>query len=156
MKRTRILMLGLGFAILAGIASAEPAVAQCWDCIPGPGPISDPGRRCVFCEADDWGLGALECTTPECTRCTLGGGFCKVLGGVMLDGRVSPPEPLESPATKWSAGASGALVLAIDGGATGTPEWPETRRSCDGGIISTPYSADEVSAVRTATAQLRL
>ena len=160
MKLTRILMLGLGLAVFAGAASAEPAVAQCWDCIPGPGDGSH--QECWYCSADRPGAGSTDCATPYCQACvTFPGGPCFTPILVMLDGRTARPtgpepdrldtlaETLGTSAVAWPAASSANLVAEGESAA-------DTRRSCDGGIISRWYSPQRAHAVRDAMGRLRL
>ncbi len=151
MKIVRILMMGLGLAIFAGVASAEPVGAQCWDCQYGHFPDSP----CANCTAGQSGFGWENCGTPACGDCRLGGRPCMVFG--MLDGRAAPDEQLESPV--YTAPTE-LQALSAAYGSTDPIEARrragEIRRSCDGGIISRTYTVAEVNAIRRETAQLRL
>ncbi len=157
MKLARILMLGLGLAVFAGVASAEPAAAQCWDCQYGNLPDQD-GNLCANCTADQSGLGMENCSTPECTQCHLGGRLCMVFS--MLDGRAVPVAPVEQSEVPVSV-ASGELqaFTALYGSPApvlASRRSSEVSRSCDGSIISRRYTATQVSTLRGETAQLRL
>ena len=156
MKLARILMLGLGLAIFAGAASAEPAVAQCWDCIQGPG--DDEHSYCEYCSNGQWGLGVESCATPACQDCDLSGYVCEVY--MMLDGRVAPKGPPESPLLGAPGEAIGLPAFSASNASAGPVSTPsdfhETTRSCDGEIISRWYSASEVLARRSATSKLMI
>ena len=154
MKLARILMLSLGLAVFAVAASAEPVVAQCWDCQFG----HFPGSNCANCVAGQSGLGVEECSTPACRHCNLEGNLCVVVS--MLDGRDAPAgalEQFESPVytATIELHALGAAYGSVDFLAT-PRRAGEIRRSCDGGIISKRYAPAAVSAIRSETAQLRL
>lgn len=150
MKFTRTLMLSLGLAVATGAASAEPAVAQCWDCQWGHLRDSE-GDLCYNCTAGQTGVGVTECSTPACNRCYIDGDTCFVI--VMLDGRTAPAEPI--PVTTLDPQAFSAVY-----GST----WPiahprragETKRSCDGGILTKSYAATDENVIRSKMAQLRL
>ncbi|WP_420633643.1 hypothetical protein [Candidatus Palauibacter sp.] len=156
MKLVRILMLGLGLAVFAGVASPEPVIAQfgafdCWDCQWGHFPDSG----CVNCTIGQSGLGAEGCATPRCLTCDLLGDDCMVTA--MLDGRAAPIEQFESPV--YTAPIELQALNAAYGSTD--PIAPrrragEIKRSCDGGIISKSYTVAEVDAIRKETAQLRL
>ncbi|WP_423927552.1 hypothetical protein [Candidatus Palauibacter sp.] len=151
MKLARILMLGLGLAVFAGVASPEPVIAQCWDCQWGHFPDSD----CANCVAGQSGIGAKGCATPVCNLCDLSGDDCMVFS--MLDGRAAPIEQFESPVHMAPIELQ-ALSAAYGSTDPNAPRRRagEIRRSCAGGIISKSYTVAEVNAIRKETAQLRL
>lgn len=160
MKLARILMLSLGLAVFAVAASAEPAAAQCWDCIPGPG--NDDHQECWYCSADRPGTGSTHCATPYCQACvTFPGRDCFTPILTMLDGRTVPSPAVESDrrrvptkqadlsAVAWAVGPSANLVALGE-------SIVDTRRSCDSGIISRRYSSVRTRTIRDATARLSL
>lgn len=153
MKLARILMLSLGLAAFAGVASAEPAAAQCWDC--NFGYLSDEdGNKCAHCVAGQQGLGRDYCATPRCQTCRVGGPRCTVT--VMLDGRAAPAVPTE----RFEATSTEPQAAGVARGSTSPIAFPrqasETRRSCDGGIITKWYAPAKVSGIRGETAKLHL
>lgn len=165
MKRTRVLMLGLGLALFAAAMSAEPAVAQfvpstglsgCWDCTDGPG--DDERASCYYCSAMDIGMGNTDCATPECHDCWLPGDWCLVF--LVLDGRVAPVERRQVVLADAGAGRAIPTVSTVHKpfASSSKGQWVDATvtRSCDGGIISKSYSAVEVLVARGATARLRL
>ena len=163
MKRARILMLGLGLAILAGAAAAEPAVAQCFWCTSGPGPADGSEPECNFCVRNaPWGLDDY-CTTPVCDHCEVGGQRC--LGGVvMLDGRLRPDDADGEETSRHPHQTVARTVLAVHRLDSDVPyaeiarddmvRASTTRRRCDGGIIARQYSAAEIQAIRQGTIYL--
>ncbi len=152
MKRTRIFMLGFGLALFAGAMSAEPAVAQCWDCQFG----NFPGSECANCVAGQFGIGAEDCATPECTDCVLGGRLCMVF--TMLDGRAAPADQSDALPSVASIDLHAFTAPYGSSHSIVTPRRTSEAhsRSCDGSIVSRRYTPIQVSALRSETAQLRL
>lgn len=161
MKRTRTLFLGLGLALLAGVSFTDSAAAQCQGC--GVVVERDEDGNIFTWTHCRHGLesGHDSCTTPEINRCELSGGGCSMELAVMLDGRAAPRQsPEYSPSQVLLAvGAPTtffASYVSLDDPPSGFRDPGETRRSCDGGIVSRSYLPGETSAIRSATAQLRL
>lgn len=160
MKSARILMLGLGVAILLCMATTGSAVAQevaqdgestCWTC------FRWNGDGCMYCSADGPIAFADHCSTPRCGRCQLSG-MCIFV--VMQDGRVSPPELIQprGSAIPIGTGDPSAVFASASAGTPDHSDWHVTdvSRSCDGGIISKRYPPVAESRIRAATSKLRL
>lgn len=165
MKRTRILMLGLGLAILTGVAGAAPALAQCFWCTSGPGPADGSAAECNYCVHNSaWGLDDY-CTTPACENCEVGGQLC-LDGVVMLDGRLRPDRTEGSGLPEDPGESLVGVTLAVYESSRDAPyaKVPQRelvhastkRRRCDGGITARQYSAGEMRGLLSDTKRIRI
>ncbi|WP_419161134.1 hypothetical protein [Candidatus Palauibacter sp.] len=153
MKATRIFLLGFVAAIFAMALTFEHAAAQCWTCTGGFMLVDDDWKWCGVCTGGD--EGAKNCGMSSCNGCWALGP-CSVQ--LSLDGRSAAPEVPEPPSFDQPGGAAAfvATFASADRGPVPPSNARQTRRSCDGGIISKWYSVSAVRAARGATAQLRL
>ncbi|MCY3698326.1 MAG: hypothetical protein OXH46_01630 [Gemmatimonadetes bacterium] len=160
MKRMRTAFLSLGLALLAGVLFSDPAAAQCQGC--GVQIEIDEDDNIVTWNYCIHGLqaGHDSCTTPKRNTCMLYGGSCSAELAVLLDGRAAPRPSLEYSAREVLEDvrvlAAFSASYASLGAPSGFRDSAETRRACDDGIISRSYTPSETSAIRSATAQLKL
>ena len=155
MKAIRIVLLGFAAAIFTMALEPEAAAAQCWTCDRAfmYDWDEDRYRICYHCSGDRTGY--ADCGTRTCTGCW-NLGTCGVAAA--LDGRSAAPDVPETTNFEQpsEAGAFLATFTPADHGPTPPTYGRQTRRSCDGGIISKWYSAGAMSVARGATARLRL
>ncbi len=159
MKRMRTVFLGLGLALLAGLSLSDSAAAQCSGC----GVVVELDRHGDISTWTHCRLGLASghdsCATPNRYTCDMGES-CSTELAVMLDGRAAPADSREYPAREVLVDVGAPTAFSAAYASLNPPsefrDSAETRRTCDDGIISRSYSRSETSAIRSATAQLRL
>ncbi|WP_419862008.1 hypothetical protein [Candidatus Palauibacter sp.] len=159
MKMMRTVFLGLGLALVAGVSFADHAAAQCSGC--GVSVERDEDGNIFTWTYCTFGLesGSDSCSTPAPTECDLGGA-CPAEIAVMLDGRAAPRQSPEYAALEALVDVGVPTAFSASYASLAPPsgfqDSAKTRRSCDGGIVSKSYLQSETSAIRSATAQLRV